>query len=400
MFRVTVREFGNRTLLACLLCLSAAAPLAAQPAAGRGGGGAAENGSVPVQAATDGVYRAPEPKHEILPVYPPGALAQLEDGWVGLSMMVDTAGKPHDIVVTHSTGSKLFDNAAVQALERWTFEPATQDGKPVEARYPWRYNFYANTHNKGQHSGGAMLANAQHGAGRDFRDAYRTLQQALQAHDRAAADAALKQMQVTNEYEDAFYGLGRFQYALLWGDQRQQLEGLRRAVGPDNAAQDLTYGCVKVQGVCTRQINTVFDHYLDVDVWKSSLITLLDLQIKTQNYGEALETWDRIRKAGVKPEIIAKLSPLMDQVQTLRTDNQSFDVAGVLSENGWALNLFKDHFRLATDGNIDRVNLRCDRGSLSFKLDLQQEYSVHGNYGKCEILLTGTPGTRFTLTQF
>jgi hypothetical protein len=114
-------------------------------------------------------------------------------------------------------------------------------------------------------------------------------------------------MQTTNQYEEASYGLASYQYAVLWGDTTQQLVALRRAVYPDNAAQDFAYS--------ERSFGQDFDHYLPADVWKTALIALLNLDIKTHQFPEAIKIWERLQKAGIKPEIAAKIAPLMEQVK-------------------------------------------------------------------------------------
>lgn len=54
-------------------------------------------------------------------------------GTVNLSLTVGADGKAHDIKVGKKLGYGL-DEAAVEAVRQWKFEPATADGKPIEAR--------------------------------------------------------------------------------------------------------------------------------------------------------------------------------------------------------------------------------------------------------------------------
>jgi TonB family protein len=51
---------------------------------------------------------------------------------VVLSMTVGTDGKPHDLKVFTSAG-KASDEAAIDAVRRWRFKPATCNGEPIEA---------------------------------------------------------------------------------------------------------------------------------------------------------------------------------------------------------------------------------------------------------------------------
>ncbi len=52
---------------------------------------------------------------------------------VVLAMIVDKTGRVSDVNVIKSTNSD-FNNAAVNAVKQWRFEPAQRGGKPIEAR--------------------------------------------------------------------------------------------------------------------------------------------------------------------------------------------------------------------------------------------------------------------------
>ena len=54
-------------------------------------------------------------------------------GTVVLSLVVTKDGRAADIKVVQSLNDGL-DRQAIKAVSRWTFEPASRDGKPVAAR--------------------------------------------------------------------------------------------------------------------------------------------------------------------------------------------------------------------------------------------------------------------------
>jgi TonB family protein len=241
-------------------------------------------------------------------VYPTEDFAQLREATVDLAMTIGVDGRPHDIRIVRSTGGKAFEHSAVQSVEQWVFVPATQGGTPVASPYEVSYPFLVNTHNHRQNSGGASLANVHRGASTEFTAAYAQLQKTVNANDQAAAQAALARLHPQSQYEEATYGLGSYQYALHWGDPAQQASALRHAVLADNAAQDLAY---------SQRVEADFDPYLPDDVWKKSLLTLLDLDVRRHTYTEALDIWARLQKAGIKPEIAVKVAPVMDQIKAL-----------------------------------------------------------------------------------
>jgi protein TonB len=62
------------------------------------------------------------------------------NGTIQVSFLVDTNGVPTHIHVQNGLGYGL-DEKAVQAVSQYRFEPATEDGKPVESEVTVEVNF-------------------------------------------------------------------------------------------------------------------------------------------------------------------------------------------------------------------------------------------------------------------
>lgn len=75
------------------------------------------------------------------PMYPPDAVQQRLEGRVVLSVTIAVSGSVTKVTVAESCGHQSLDQAALDAVRRWRFSPATRDGKPVEwtARLPIRF---------------------------------------------------------------------------------------------------------------------------------------------------------------------------------------------------------------------------------------------------------------------
>jgi protein TonB len=71
-------------------------------------------------------------KTVVKPTYPPMALRQRIGGIVILRVLVAESGRPLDVQVLRGVRGGLSEAATI-AVRRWTFEPATKNGKPVEA---------------------------------------------------------------------------------------------------------------------------------------------------------------------------------------------------------------------------------------------------------------------------
>lgn len=327
-------------------------------------------GPIPVE-----VFQEPRPKHLGVPECRADSRATNTlacqvlrsgvGGWAVVNFMVDAQGKPFEVTVSRSTGNKALDEMAKQAIVDSTFIPGSLDGTPVESGLEVKYKVWEGPW-------------PSHGARPVFIDAYRELSRAIKAEDRAAADAAMKRLTIQNLYEDAYFGMASYLYATKWGDERQQLEGLQRALAEEGGTP-----------------------FLPKDLFKASLQVSLQLQLNMRLYAEALKTFDRLKKAGVDEGTLARLTPAIEQVKKIRTDESSYEVQGAMPEGNWYLHLFKRHFQAeVSEGYISQVKLRCQKHYVFFAFDPKLQYQVDARNGDCTMELIGAPGTRFKLTQF
>ena len=88
--------------------------------------------SKPVKARltqADGDYL---PIVKVAPVYPKRALARKLEGYVVVEFTVTTRGTTKDIKVVEAKPIVIFNQAAIQAAEKFKYKPRVVDGKPVE----------------------------------------------------------------------------------------------------------------------------------------------------------------------------------------------------------------------------------------------------------------------------
>ena len=60
-------------------------------------------------------------------VYPQLAVRRGWQGRVSITVTVSAAGQAKDVQVTHSSGVRLLDNTAIDAVQHWTFEKGKHD---------------------------------------------------------------------------------------------------------------------------------------------------------------------------------------------------------------------------------------------------------------------------------
>jgi len=81
----------------------------------------------PVVQAREGANYMKNPR----PAYPRKAK---REGWEGTTLLrvaVQASGKPGAVKLQKSSGHDVLDEAAIEAVGRWTFAPATQGGAPI-----------------------------------------------------------------------------------------------------------------------------------------------------------------------------------------------------------------------------------------------------------------------------
>lgn len=64
------------------------------------------------------------------PKYPPQAVRQHMTGKVLLKVLVGVDGSPEEVTVEKSSGSRLLDQAAIEAVKNWKFNAGSKGGKP------------------------------------------------------------------------------------------------------------------------------------------------------------------------------------------------------------------------------------------------------------------------------
>lgn len=67
------------------------------------------------------------------PIYPRHSIERDEEGVVLVRAFVDPSGAPQRVVVHKGSGFPLLDEAALEAVRRWRFEPMVRDGRATSA---------------------------------------------------------------------------------------------------------------------------------------------------------------------------------------------------------------------------------------------------------------------------
>jgi len=112
----------------------AAAPDATAAGDARGGTGSAQEAGRVLGRGGVGIEGPVGFRQAVKPAYPRGAQQRGEEGRVVLETVVGADGRPVTVTVASSSHFDELDRAAVRAIERATFIPATENGRAVEAQ--------------------------------------------------------------------------------------------------------------------------------------------------------------------------------------------------------------------------------------------------------------------------
>jgi TonB family protein len=81
------------------------------------------------------------PLKTVQPKYPEKAERQRLQGWVQLDFTVTESGEVKDVAAHDASAPGVFDQAAIEALSQWRYQPVLRDGKPVAQRARIRIRF-------------------------------------------------------------------------------------------------------------------------------------------------------------------------------------------------------------------------------------------------------------------
>jgi TonB family protein len=326
------------------------------------------------EAATSGdVVTLPKPIEPNPGRYPNSARAVGREGWVMISRCIDLAGKTVDPVVVSSSGFPDFERAALETVRDSRYEPATVNGVPVEScdqKVLLRY----------------QLQNVQRAARPAFVSSWKKARKLIEAARIDDARRALAALDAYTSYEASQADLLWSEIYRLQGDNGRELRCLEAAM--------------------------TFPEDLNPKQAARVLRRIFALQLKTQRYAEALDTYQKLRGIDAKREIDAwpadeqsvgeQLIALVDGPSPVSTDatlESQFETDGEAAM--WSAKLLRRKFAFRRIvGEPERFELRCDGKHYRSEVDATTQWKVPESWGACWIYVFGHPGAAFQLVEF
>ena len=106
---------------------------------------AAPDATAAVPAPAGGETHAAELVKSVPPEYPREAYVKHLEGWVEVEFNVSPAGQVTGATVAGANPARIFNDAALRAVQRWTFKPRMDNGKAVEEHIKRRIVFKLGT---------------------------------------------------------------------------------------------------------------------------------------------------------------------------------------------------------------------------------------------------------------
>jgi protein TonB len=89
----------------------------------------------------DTVDQPPAASYQSPMIYPPRARARGVEGYVVFSLLIGITGEIEQVKIIESYPEGVFDEAAMQGINQWRFEPAIYQGQAVRAWAKQRIRF-------------------------------------------------------------------------------------------------------------------------------------------------------------------------------------------------------------------------------------------------------------------
>lgn len=97
--------------------------------------------AAPTPAADSGAISDAVLIRQVNPRYPTAAMRANQEGWVDVEVTVGTDGGVANVAVVDSQPKHVFDRAAIDAVSKWAYKPATRNGEPTTVTLRRRLQF-------------------------------------------------------------------------------------------------------------------------------------------------------------------------------------------------------------------------------------------------------------------
>ena len=288
-----------------------------------------------------------------------------------------------DILVLSLIGPREFADATIEKIKKWTFEPATSDGKPVAQSRTFRMNYIRDPRQDGLIPRGRVLEVTQ-----GWNGYTKAMEQGKTDEARASLENVLKNVGlqfadrtgVTAALADLAYKRGDY------------LEARRLAWDATTTA--VKTNSIKEQVVVARKAPT--------DVLKNAWQNRFKADLALHDISDALNSLEQLQQIlGASDSslqgIVEKLRAGADAEPVLSTQAQIPQV-----EDG-DVYVFLPYRRSFTfqkvQGALQKFVLACKQATMESDISPTAQWRIPNKWDGCSVYVRGTPGTKFVVMQ-
>ena len=308
------------------------------------------------------------------PKYPRLELNRGHEAWVHVTYCIDESGQTRNVSVVDSTGGRHFDDAAIETVEDWQFEPAMLDGEPSWQSRNQTYITFA-------------IESDERGASRRFVRAFRKLGNYMDEKNLEEADALFQNVL-------ANYDLSLYELSKLWA-QRVRYEGLR---GDMRGMDEALHRATASKG-----------QWIERDEYIRLLKLRVQVEISIGQYNAALEGFEELEEqAGEDSEEVKTLLPSISQLRAYIDGDQAIRIQAEVRnrfgcddcDSRWSFKPLRDSFALAdVSGELSRVDMRCDHKRFESIVSDEVTWKIPERWGGCYVYFYGDAGTTFDVVM-
>jgi TonB family protein len=309
----------------------------------------------------------PVPIERVSPKYPMNAAKNGREGWARLSFVIEKDGSVSNVLVTETSGSRDFAQAAKSAISKWQYQPAFENGEPIQQCVnSVQMDFTMN-------NGG------EKGVSRKFRSKYKKSVAALENKDFEQVEQLMlefnkfKSMHLS---ESNYLHLFGANYAKAINDKELELFHLTRVRFSDVAS------------------------YSEKDKL-ATLNEILLLQISLNEIIPAIKTYERIIKLDAAKPYLEKFERLMVQLDDyINSDKNVIIPADIKTNDYWHTALIRNEFTLTNiKGSLNKLDVRCANKRHIYAVEENNTWKLPKNWKKCSLFVYGDDNTTFDLVE-
>lgn len=308
----------------------------------------------------------PVPKVRVNPKYPVNAARSNREGWAKFSFIIEKDGSVSNVIAIDNSGSKDITLAAKKAVMKWQYEPAMENGQPIQqcvnnVRLDFR-----------MHKNGTTKVT------RKFNSIYKKAKKALEEKNYTKVDeylANLKKIKYLHMSENNFLQLLHAQYAKDIGDDALQLSHLYKVNFIENEKNS--------------------KHALSI------LEQRFNLELKLNRLKQAYRTFKRIEKHPVAKPYLESYNTVIKRVdEFVNSDKDVVVSANIRNDSYWQHSLVRNEFTLTSiKGKLSKMDIRCANKRHVYSIENNNTWQLPESWKQCHIFVFGENNATFNLVE-